>query len=60
MEIDVFEEKSSQDASWPHLGTIWVAKGEPRGGLLEVKLGSKRVRKSKAKKGLVLGGLRGG
>ena len=60
MEIDVFKEKSSQDPSWPHLGPIWVAKRAPRGGLLEAKLGSKRVRKSEAKKGLVLGGLGGG
>ena len=56
MEISVFEEKSSQDPSWPHLGPIWVAKRGPRGGLWEAKLGSKRVRKSEAKKGLVLGG----
>ena len=60
VEIDVFEKKSSQDASWPDLGPIWVAKGGPRGGLSEAKLGWKRVRKSKAKKGLVLGGLGGG
>ena len=60
MEIDVFEKKSFQDASWVDLGPIWVAKRGPRGGLLETKLGSKRVRKSEAKKGLVLGGLGGG
>ena len=60
MENDVFEKKSSQDPSWADLGSIWVAKGGPRGGLLETKLGSKRVRKSEAKKGLVLGGLGGG
>ena len=50
----------SQDASWVHLGPSWVAKGGPRGGLLETKLESKRGRKSEAKKGLVLGGLGGG
>ena len=49
-----------QEASRAYLGPIWVAKGGPRGGLLEAKLGSKRVRKSEAKKGLVLGGLGGG
>ena len=51
--------RRSQDASWVHLGPSWVAKGGPRRGLLETKLGSKRVRKSDAKKGLVLGGLGG-
>ena len=60
VKIDVFEKESSQDPSWADLGSIWVAKGGPRGGLLETKLGSKRVRKSEAKKGLVLGGLGGG
>ena len=50
----------SQDASWVDLGPSWVAKGGPRGGLLETKLGSKRVRKSEAKKGLVSGGQGGG
>ena len=50
----------SQDASWADLGPIWVAKRGPRRGLLEAKLGSKRVRKSDAKKGLVLVGLGGG
>ena len=60
VENDVFEKKSSQDPSWADLGSIWVAKGGPRGGLLETKVGSKRVRKSEAKKGLVLGGLWGG
>ena len=56
MEIDVFEKRSSRDPSWPGLGPIWVAKRGPRGGLLEAKLGSKRVRKSDTKKGLVLVG----
>ena len=60
VENDVFEKKSSQDTSWADLGPIWVAKRGPRRGLLETKLGSKRVRKSEAKKGLVLGGLGGG
>ena len=60
MEIDVFEKKSRQDPSWTDLGSIWVAKGGPRGGLLEAKLESKRVKKSDAKKGLVLGGQGGG
>ena len=60
MEVGVFEKKSSQDLSWADLGPIWVAKRGPRRGLLETKLGSKRGRKSEAKKGLVLGGLGGG
>ena len=60
MKIVVFEKKYSQDPSWIDFGPIWVAKGGPRGGLLEAKLGSKRVRKSEAKKGLVLGGQVGG
>ena len=55
-----FAKKSSQDLSWTDLGSIWVAKRGPRRGLLETKLGSKRVTKSEAKKGLVLGGLGGG
>ena len=60
MKNHVFEKKSSQDPSWAHLGPTWVAKRGLRGGLWETKLGSKRVRKSEAKKGLVLGGLGGG
>ena len=59
MKINVFvQNKVSRrvlDRSWP----ILVARGGPRGGLLETKLGSRRVRKSEAKKGLVLGGLCG-
>ena len=55
-----FHKIGSQDASWVDLGPSWVAKGGPRGGLLETKLGSKRRRKSDAKKGLVLGGQGGG
>ena len=35
VEIDVFEKKWSQDASWDDLGSIWVAKGGPKGRLLE-------------------------
>ena len=50
----------SQDPSWTDLGSIWVAKGGPRGRLLEAKLGSKKVKKSDAKKGLVLRRLGGG
>ena len=50
VEIDVFEKRSSRDPSWTGLGPIWVAKRGPRGGLLEAKLASKRVRKSDAKK----------
>ena len=50
---------SFQDASWDDLEAIWVAKRGPRRGLLGSKVGSKRVRKSEAKKGLVLGGLGG-
>ena len=46
----VFEKSSSQDPSWADLGPIWVAKRGPRGGLLEAKLGSKRVRKNVMKK----------
>ena len=57
--IDVLEKKWCQDASWGDLGSLWVAKGGPRRGLLETKLGSKRGRKSEAKKGLVLGGQKG-
>ena len=49
-----------QEATWIDLGSIWVAQGGPRGGLVEPKLGSKRVMKNDAKKGLVLGGLRRG
>ena len=60
MEINVFGKKSSQDASWADLGQIWVAKGHPRGGLLEAKLGSKRVTTNDAKKGLVVRRLGGG
>ena len=60
MEIDLFEQKSSQDLSWTDLGPIWVPKRGPRRGLLGGKLGSKKVRKNDAKKGLVLGGLGGG
>ena len=60
MEIDVFEKRSSRDPSWTGLGPIWVAKRGPRGGLLETKLASKKVRKNDAKKGLVLGGKGGG
>ena len=55
-----FRKKSSQDPSWADLGPIWVAKRGPRRGLLETKLGSKGVRKSEAKKGLVLRRLGGG
>ena len=55
-----FHKIRSQDASWVDLGPSWVAKGGPRRGLLETKLGSKRIRKNETKKGLVLGGLGGG
>ena len=59
VKVDFFHEIRSQDASWVDLGPTWVAKRDPRGGLLETKLGSKRVSKSDAKKGLVFGGLGG-
>ena len=39
VEIDVFEKKWFQDASWDDLGPIWVAKGLQKGGLLGYKLG---------------------
>ena len=60
MEIDVFEKIASQDASWADLGSIWVAKRGRLGRPFGVKLGLKRVRKSDAKKGLVLVGSWGG
>ena len=60
MKIDVFEKKWSQDASWDDLGSIWVAKGVRKGRPLETKVASKKGRKNDAKKGLVLGGQRGG
>ena len=54
MKIDVFEAKSSQDGSWGDLGSIWVAKRGRLGRPLEGQVGSKKGRKSDAKKGLVL------
>ena len=51
---DVFEAKSSQDRSWGDLGSIWVAKRGRLGRPLEGQVGSKKGRKSDAKKGLVL------
>ena len=60
MSIDVFEQKCSQDTSWDDLGSIWVAKGGRLGRPLEGQVGSKKGRKSDAKKGLVLEGLGGG
>ena len=59
MKNDVFEAKSSQDGSWGDLGSIWVAKRGRFGRPLEGQVGSKKGRKSDAKKGLVLGGLKG-
>ena len=56
----VFEAKSSQDGSWGDLGSIWVAKRGRLGRPLEGQVGSKKGRKSDAKKGLVLVGLGGG
>ena len=60
MKNDVFEAKWSQDRSWGDLGSIWVAKRGRLGRPLEGQVGSKKGRKSDAKKGLVLGGLGGG
>ena len=60
MKNDVFEAKWSQDGSWEDLGSIWVAKRGRLGRPLEGQVGSKKGRKSDAKKGLVLGGLGGG
>ena len=40
VEIDVFEKKSFQDASWDDIGPIWSPKGLRDGGLLGAKLGS--------------------
>ena len=54
---NVFEAKWSQDGSWGDLGSIWVAKRGRLGGPLEGQVGSRKGRKSEAKKGLVLGGL---
>ena len=54
MKNDVFEAKSSQDGSWGDLGSIWVAKRGRLGRPLEGQVGSKKGRKSDAKKGLVL------
>ena len=56
----VFEAKSSQDGSWGDLGSIWVAKRGPLGSPLEGQVGSKKRKKSDAKKGLVLEGQGGG
>ena len=44
VEIDVFEKKSFQDASWVDLGPIWVAKGVVLGGLLGLKLGQEGLK----------------
>ena len=60
MEISVFEVKWSQDASWVDLGSVWVAKRGRLGRPFGIKLEYKRIRKSDAKKGLVLEGLGGG
>ena len=38
-----------QEASWAYLGPIWVAKGGPRGGLLEAKLSQGRDEKREEK-----------
>ena len=54
MKNDVFEAKSSQDRSWGDLESIWVAKRGRLGRSLEGQVGSKKGRKSDAKKGLVL------
>ena len=54
MKNDVFEAKWSQDGSWGDLGSIWVAKRGRLGRPLEGQVGSKKGRKSDAKKGLVL------
>ena len=54
MKNDVFEAKWSQDGSWEDLGSIWVAKRGRLGRPLEGQVGSKKGRKSDAKKGLVL------
>lgn len=54
MKNDVFEAKWSQDGSWGDLGSIWVAKRGRLGRPLEGQVGSKKGRKSEAKKGLVL------
>ena len=58
--IDLFEEKWSQDASWDDLGPIWVAKRGRLGRPFAAQVGPKRMKKSDAKKGLVLGGQGGG
>ena len=60
MKIHVFDKMSSPNPCWADLGLIWVAKRGRLGRPFGTKVGSKRVRQSDAKKGLVLGGLGGG
>ena len=50
----------SQDGSWGDLGSIWVAKRGRLGRPLEGQVGSKKGRKSDAKKRLRLGRSGGG
>ena len=45
VEIDVFEKKSFQDASWVDLGPIWVAKGVVLGSL-GCQVGGRKVSRS--------------
>ena len=60
MNIDLFEQKSSQDVSWDDLGPIWVAKRGSKRAPFGTEVEPKTVTKNDAKKGLVLGGLGGG
>ena len=60
MNIDVFEQQSSQDVSWDDLGPIWVAKRGSKRAPFGIEVEPKTVTKNDAKKGLVLGGLGGG
>ena len=45
-----FHKIRSQDASWSHLGAVWVPKGVQDDTLLGTKLGWERVLKSEVKK----------
>ena len=57
MNIDLFEQKSSQDASWDDLGPIWVATRGSKRAPFGTEVEPKRVTKNDAKKGLVLGSI---